>query len=154
MTTKPDTTSPATTDDLFDDARGSDFIRPEDVDGRALVVWPIETGTATGDNGKDYEWVQVDFIALDGGNGEKVTVGEIHEMRFTSASIVGQLKRKVGTSRPSLGRIDSRKSRFRTPAYGFNPLDPNAKDTAELRTKAAKAVEKYNTAKAEEDPFA
>jgi hypothetical protein len=144
------TTTPDVSADLFDDARGSDFVRPEDVDGRALVVWPVETGTAKGDNGADYDWVQVEFIALDGENTDKVTVGEPNEMRFTSAAIVGQLKRKVGSGKPTLGRIDSRKSRFRTPAYGFQPID----NSDPIRGKAARAVETYNKTRTAADPFA
>lgn len=150
MATSKNTAPTAPDADLFDDATGSDFVRPEDVDGRALVVYVLEVGTDKGENGNEYDWVQVDAIALDGEATEKITPGEPFEMRFTSSQIVGQLKRKVGTGKPTLGRVDSRTSRFRTKAYGFNPIPL---EETETRARAATAVQRYNESRHAADPF-
>lgn len=136
--------------ELFDDAQDS-FIRVKDLAGRSCVIFPTGLDKATGDNGKEYEYVEADVIILDGKPTELIeSVPMVAEaVRFTSKVIVGGLKRKVGSGRPVLAKINTRPGKFGNPAYGMEPQT----DT-KVRALAAQEIEKYNEAAQAADDFA
>lgn len=152
------TTAPAdpNVSDAFDDATGADFVRISDVDGRAMVVWATERKDAKGNDGKPYEYVQAEVIVLDGEDSEKFAVGELIDMRFSTPSIVTQLKKNLINGRPRLGRVSSMKSKFQTRAYALDPVegdDPCRSKLAQaLKTREAAHVAAASSA-VDEDPF-
>lgn len=153
---KNPSTAPAATEDAFDDATGADFTRISDVDGRSMVVWALELDKAKGNDGEPYDYVQAEVIVLDGEDTEKVTVGELFEIRFTTDSIVRQLKKNLASGRPRLGRVSSMKSRYGTRAYSLDPVPEDsparAKVAAALATREAAQTAEAN-AKVDDEPF-
>jgi hypothetical protein len=156
-TTAPVATDNADVSEAFDEATGADFIRIPDVDGRAMVVWPMEQGRDTGADGKTYTYIQAEVIVLDGEPAEKFSPMELFEMRFTTNSIVGQLRKNLTNGRPRLGRVSSVASKYRTRAYSLDPVEKDDPCRALLAEalkvrEAAKAAEA--AAMVDEDPFA
>lgn len=137
----------------MDDATGSNYPRIGDLDGRAVLIWPNRRDEAIGDNGKPYVYIAASVIVLDGAPHEKYELGQPFAIRFTSQNIVAQLEPKVGNGRATLGRVDSRNSKWGTKAYGLNPLDPG--DPA--RARVDKGLQNYAASRTDSptgDPFA
>lgn len=133
--------------ETFDDAQDG-YVRVKQLAGRHVVIFVTGVDKAEGDNGKPYEYIEGDVIILDGKTDEIIeAVPMVAEaVRFTSGPIVRALKRKVGTGRGTLAKVNTRPGKFGNPAYGIEAVT----DT-KIRTLAAQEIEKYNEAQDEDD---
>jgi hypothetical protein len=152
------TNQPAADD--FDDPQ-TEFVTPEDIDGRTVLVYPKTVidnlpSTIPGNTGT-YSRVTADVVVVDGDVTEKIpTVPFIARDMFLSGdAIVSRVRQNVGTDKPVLGRIDSRPSTAnrKINVYGIVKV---AKDDP-AREAAVKARDMYRDAQAAsvgDDPFA
>lgn len=143
-------------DDIFDSATTT-FIGPEDLDGRLILFIPREKGQAKGDNGDLYDYISGDMLVLDGQPAEKIPGPfpfEVIGQRLSAGMIVSQLKPKLAAQKMTLGRVNSRPSKYnkKVPAYSLG--DPTDADKALARKYAKAWQDKLNKAAEANDPFA
>ena len=152
----PSASTPAETDDLFEDVK-AEYVEISDLEDRHLVVMPekIETVESTKPNGKPYERIVGTVIVLDGPETDKIpTVPFVIEDMFLSAgNVVNRLKGAVRSGKPALGFVDSVPSSYNksVKAYGFQPVDAGNR---EVRDAANAAIRAYREAAHAKDPFA
>lgn len=118
-------TAPAS-DDPFDNAT-TDFIGPEDLDGRFVLFIPMEKGQAKGAQGP-YDYIVGDMLVLDGGASEKIPGPFPHEVkgqRISATMMVTQLAKNVASQRMMAGRVNSRPGQFNRPAYSLGTPTPD-----------------------------
>lgn len=153
---KPAQTTPAASEDLFDDVT-AEYVTIEDLEGRHLVVMPekIENVQSTKPGGKPYDRIVGTVIVLDGEVTDKIeTVPFVIEDMFLSAgNVVNRVKGHIKTGKPALGYVDSVPSSYNrnVKAYGFQPVDPSNR---EIRDAANAAIRAYREAAHAKDPFA
>lgn len=150
MTTDPFSTGATATEDPFDVAT-SEFIGPEDIDGRLILAIPYEVGTAKGTNGDPYDYVICDMLVLDGPATDKVPGPfpfEVKGQRFQSG-IIASLKPRVAQRRMTIGRVHGQPSKYKTTAYRL--VEPTAEEIAKAKPIANAWIERRTQAT---DPFA
>jgi hypothetical protein len=143
-------------EDIFDSATTT-FIGPEDLDGRLILFIPREKGQAKGDSGDMYDYVNGDMLVLDGEPADKIPGPfpfEVIGQRLSAAMIVSQLKPKIPAQKMTLGRVNSRPSKFKkgSPAYSLG--DPTDADKALARKYAQPWLDRLAKAAESTDPFA
>jgi hypothetical protein len=149
-------------DDDFDDPQ-TEFLSVDDLDGRAVLVYPKSVQDNLPSNragGKPYSMVIADVVVLDGPVADRIpTVPFIaRDMHISNAPIVPRIRQNVGVDKPIIGRIDSRPSsqNAKLPVYGLAKLDP----ADPVREVAVKARDMYRAERAANvgtdptDPFA
>jgi hypothetical protein len=117
--------------------------------GRLVAIWAKEVGTAKGNNGDPYTYVETITVALDDGpNGDQVheLVGPAPyrvDMRHSTGYLTAKLKARVTAKhpvsgvpqrfRPLIGRVDTQpsKNNKNLAAYGWKPMTEDDKAIVE-----------------------
>ncbi len=120
-------------DDEFDSAT-SDYLTVSDIDGRLVLIWPHELREEVGTTGV-YKKIIADVAILDGTPGEterrlgfEATPYASERMHLSNKAIVETLTTKVGTGRPTLGRITSAPSKVNRTVRAFWLGEPTSAD--------------------------
>jgi hypothetical protein len=136
--------------DPFDNAT-TDFINPEDLLGRIVLVIPTGKGTAKGDNGDPYDYVLGDMLICSGETNRKIEGPipyEVTGQRFSAAMMVTQLLKNLPTGRMLAGKVDGRPGKFNRTAFSFGTLSDE--EVAKARPIATAWLERRAKAT---DPF-
>lgn len=143
----------------------SSFVNNEDLKGRLLLIYPTAAGERPSTlpkakEGDMYEYVIADVHVLSGKVTDKIDAVplKLEDQQLAGASLVPQLKRKVGTGKAVLGIMSTTKSRWGTDAWILAEPDGTQVDYAtaylkDLRAREARA-EMASAAAGTNDPFA
>jgi hypothetical protein len=156
-----DTTNSTPEDEFFDDAAEA-FPGKEDLKDRLVAVWALERGQDKNNEGKAYPFVKTITLVLDDGpNGWSPTsikddetvpnlVPPVAEdgpqelaLRWSTEGMVARLDPRIGkTTKPMIGRINSRKNKTSGRSASWSIAAPTDEDKATARghVDAIKAV--------------
>jgi hypothetical protein len=101
--------------DPFADANDA-FVKVEHLKGRLVLVTPLEIGqrasTMRGQEGKMYDYVETETVVLDGETTDLFPTIPfvIDGFQWSGAAVVPQLKPKIASGRPVLGRAGGKPS--------------------------------------------
>jgi hypothetical protein len=168
MHSMSDTTNSTTEDEFFDDAAET-FPGKEDLKDRLVAVWALGRGQDKNSDGKFYPYVTGITLVLDDGpngwsptsikDGETVPnlVPAVSEdgpqelaIRWSTAGMVSRLDPRIGkTTKPMIGRINSRPNKVKGRSASWSISSPTDEDKATARehVSAIKAI----TARIEKD---
>jgi hypothetical protein len=131
QTTATSTADPAAF--TFDDPNEipTDFVRIEDVDGRTIAIFAKEVRQEKGTQGM-YDKVIADVVILDGPAFGLITEVPmlVRDMHLSADRVVKAVRPNVGTGRPIMGKVDSKRSTKNAggKAYDLKPVDAATKN--------------------------